>query len=302
MDRKRQNASSGVLGASNRRCGFLPRIHQREAFRAFLRGCLALRLRRGVFITQAEISDWRCCHRCAHQNTLWSAVPKRQGPLPGEHLPDPTGACASWEMPTMATVPAACMTCGAVFWMRLPFGGASVVELRSNVTNCPICGGWAQIADGLFQFTRDGLAVISAPDVTHQMLAALHGLLHRAYEQDLPVEEIKRQAEAISPGFGRLFDPTTWSPEVKSAVIGALAAVLIAWMTLRQEPVTVNVNSIDPAPLIDAIRQMSTEQVLRGDADERIAEAARSRMLGPPRLKPDNATRSARDPKTDRLP
>ena len=114
----------------------------------------------------------------------------------------------------MAAVPAACMSCGAIFSMRLPFGGTQV-RLESNVTNCPNCGRWAQVADGLFQFTRDGLTVISAPDVTHEMLAALRGVLRRAYEQDLPVEEIKRQAEAISPAFGGLFNPATWSLEIR---------------------------------------------------------------------------------------
>jgi hypothetical protein len=134
------------------------------------------------------------------------------------------------------------------------------------------------------------------------MLKALQGVLRRSEQQNLPLREIKQQAEAISPSFGGLFDLAAWSPDVKSALILLLSAIITALITLRQDPVTVNVHTIDPAALIDAISRIPTGHVLRGDADQRIAEAVRTKPLGPPKLKPDDASRPVQDPKKDKPP
>jgi hypothetical protein len=121
----------------------------------------------------------------------------------------------------MGPVPAACMKCGAIFWIRLPFSGFRRVLLRGNITNCPIrgCGGMARVAEGLFEFTGHGVAILSAPEVTFEMLIALRALAQSASKERWPADRFLEEAENISPAFGGLFKPSTWSPEVKAAWI-----------------------------------------------------------------------------------
>lgn len=202
----------------------------------------------------------------------------------------------------MRALPAACAKCGAVFWAPMPFVGVGTYHLGSNVTNCPVpgCGGWADIADGIFEFTRHGVAVISAPHVTVEMLRALRAVLRDAYAQDLPVEEVRQRAEFINPTFGSLFDPATWRPEIKVALIGALTTIIVALISSRDQSVTVNVN-IDPKAIITAIQQIPAGPITQGHADEYIAKEI-ERIIGPPKLKPDDAIQPGPRPKKDKRP
>ena len=192
----------------------------------------------------------------------------------------------------MVAIPAACMECGAIFWAHLPISlpmSVGRVHLQSNRTNCPVpgCGGWAQIADGLFDFTREGVAILSAPQVTYEMLIALRALVRSAHQDQWPVEKLKKEAEAISPTFGGLFSPSTWSPEVKQGLILAAGAIITAYITLHQKPSAVNVPLIDPVALIDAIQGIPAQRVVEGGADGLIAKTVKpQRHLGPPQFKP----------------
>ena len=197
----------------------------------------------------------------------------------------------------MRALPAACARCGAIFWVPMPFVGLGTYHFGSNVTNCPIlgCGGWADIANGIFEFTRDGVAVISAPDVTVEMLRALRVVLRDAYEQDLPVEEVKQRAESINPTFGGLYDPAAWKVQTKVALIGALTAIIVALINSRDQWVTVNVN-LDPTGIITAIQNIPAKRITQGHADEHIAKEI-ERIIGPPKLKPDDAIQPGPRPK-----
>ena len=203
----------------------------------------------------------------------------------------------------MQALPAACAKCGAVFWMPMPFVGTGTYRFGSNVTNCPVrgCGGWADIAEGLFEFTRDGISVISAPDVTIEMLRALRALLHDAYEQDLSVEEVRKRAESINPNFGGLFDPAAWRLETKVALIGAATAIVVALINARDQPVTVNVN-LDPSAILTAIQKIPAGPITQGHADQHIANEIERIIGGPPKLKPDDAIRPEPPPKKGTRP
>jgi hypothetical protein len=184
----------------------------------------------------------------------------------------------------------------------MPFmGAAGTYQFGSNLTNCPVCGGWADIAEGIFEVTSQGVGVIAAPDVTIEMLRALRVVLRDAYEQDLPVEEIRQRAESIDPRLGGFFDSAAWKGEgIKIALINALTAIVVAFIYLRAQSVTVNVN-VDPTPLITAIQNIPTEAITRGHADELIANEI-ERIIGPPKLKPDDAIPPGPKPETDKRP
>jgi hypothetical protein len=81
-----------------------------------------------------------------------------------------------------------------------------------------------------------------------------------------------------------------------------LGAIITALLTMRQDPVTVNVNTIDPAALIDAIDRMPTDRVLRGDADRSIADAVRRAKAPLPPKQRTNAILPGQGPKRDKPP
>jgi hypothetical protein len=180
----------------------------------------------------------------------------------------------------MGPVPAACMKCGAIFWVRLPFSGIGRVLLRGNMTNCRVrgCGGMARMAEGHFEFTEQGVAILSAPDITLEMLAALRALAQSASKEKWPVARFQREAENISPALGGLFKPSTWSPEVKAACIQHLLpkliiAMMVAYLVLQNK-------NIDAGAIFDAIIGIPDELFISGEADAIISE----------RIKPDNLT------------
>jgi len=177
------------------------------------------------------------------------------------------------------------------------------MHLQSNLTNCrvPGCGGWAKVADGLFEFTQTGTTVISAPDVTYDMLVALRVVLRQAYEQDLPVEEIRRRAEDVNPAFGGLFDPVHWSGQVKVALIAAVGAMVTAYITTREAPVNVNVSfqHVQPEVILEATQNIPAASILRGEADRHIATEI-ARIIARPKLKPDQTTQPGSPPGKDR--
>jgi hypothetical protein len=203
----------------------------------------------------------------------------------------------------MDPVPAACMKCGAIFWIRLPFSGSARVLLRGNMTNCPIrgCGGMARVAEGLFEFTGHGVAILSAPEITFEMLIALRALAQSAHKERWPIERFRQETEAISPAFGGLFKPSTWSPEVKSACIQHFDKIIIALMAAY---ILLQHKDIDAEAILDAIVGIPEELFESGDADAIISERIKQNnralppipkpkpILGPPKPNPKRKRRS----------
>ena len=85
-------------------------------------------------------------------------------------------------------VPASCPSCRALFASRALHIGGNVknVTLIGNKETCPFCGGWAYLADGVFDVADNILSVVAAPNVTRQMLAAFGAAVKQAYEEKKP--------------------------------------------------------------------------------------------------------------------
>lgn len=107
--------------------------------------------------------------------------------------------------PTAKTgIPAHCETCGAIFAF------AGIVGLRegaqvtfSNVgTNCPKCGGTANILDGTFEKTRDALRLLSGPQFTKDVLRAFGSLIEQATRKEITTEELQKQATEADAALG----------------------------------------------------------------------------------------------------
>jgi hypothetical protein len=137
----------------------------------------------------------------------------------------------------MVTIPAFCLTCGRVFPSQM-FGFAPGARVRihamGNIETCPYCGGMAQTADGVFEVTGDILRVVSAPQITRDMLAALSVVVRRAFQENNPPEEVAQEVEKIDPSFGSLIR--------RSAMGGSFLVVLILLLWTIRSCVSVNVN------------------------------------------------------------
>ena len=60
----------------------------------------------------------------------------------------------------------------------------------------------AHIADGVFNVANNVLSVVSAPNVTKQMLAAFEKAIRVAYANKTPPEQLAKEVEKIDPSFG----------------------------------------------------------------------------------------------------
>jgi hypothetical protein len=79
------------------------------------------------------------------------------------------------------------------------------MNLVDNKVNCPVCGfEEAKVANGVFNITNDAIEVISAPDITVEMLKAFAGVAQRVSEGAISAKEAITEAEAIAPKLGAL--------------------------------------------------------------------------------------------------
>jgi len=103
-------------------------------------------------------------------------------------------------------IPALCSSCGALFASRAfnISGNVKNLTLSGNKETCPFCGGWADIADGVFDVADNVLSIVSAPNITKQMLGAFGAAVKKAYEVKKPPEELAKEVEKIDPSFGEI--------------------------------------------------------------------------------------------------
>ena len=103
-------------------------------------------------------------------------------------------------------IPALCSSCGALFASRAfnISGNVKNLTLSGNKETCPFCGGWANIADGVFDVAGNVLSIVSAPNITKQMLGAFGAAVKKAYEVKKPPEELAKEVEKIDPSFGEI--------------------------------------------------------------------------------------------------
>jgi hypothetical protein len=127
----------------------------------------------------------------------------------------------------MTIIPAFCLTCGRVFPSQIlnVIGGNVRLHAMGNIETCQYCGGMAQTADGVFEITGNILRVVSAPQITRDMLAELRAVVTKAFLAKEPLEQVAQEVEAIHPSFG---------PLVRRPTLGnyLLILILILW-TMR---------------------------------------------------------------------
>jgi hypothetical protein len=103
-------------------------------------------------------------------------------------------------------IPVSCPHCGALFASRAFHisGNVQGLTLIGNKESCPFCGQMAHIADGVFDVADNVLSVVSAPNVTKQMLAAFEAAVKKAYAEKAAPEQLAKEVEKIDPSFGEV--------------------------------------------------------------------------------------------------
>lgn len=165
--------------------------------------------------------------------------------------------------------------------------GATDTRLLNIRTNCPVCGGGAEIIPGIYDATHEGLNLLLDSSISPAALTAIKNLAERAQKGKISPEDANKEAKTISPAAAKLFDITNWSDQAKStlyaAIIGATALVAAAKMTA---PTTQIVNI---QPVIERtidVKQPSFMNQLRSSSSLRSPPVPKRKPKPPPLKRP----------------
>lgn len=148
----------------------------------------------------------------------------------------------------MATIPAHCHSCGAVFPSKMISIGGNVQTLTlSNVSeSCSYCGGRAYLANGVFSIANDVISVIIAPRFTLEMLHKLGVAVAEAYKDPSKTDQLNQVAESIDPALAKV---------VKKITSGnRLTMVGLFLLAMAIKSCTINVD-LDANKLIDQLKE-----------------------------------------------
>lgn len=128
---------------------------------------------------------------------------------------------------TGIVIPASCPNCGGFFASRAfsISGNIQRMVLSGNRETCPFCGGMANIVDGIFNVANDVLSVVSAPNVTKQMLASFEEAIQFAYAHKSSPAQLASEVEKIDPSFAEVVRNTGAS---NNLYLGVLMIILMA--------------------------------------------------------------------------
>jgi hypothetical protein len=105
------------------------------------------------------------------------------------------------------SLPVQCPKCKTIFPSHAKFLPAIELELSGNTEPCPVCGySDAVIAEGIFRTGQDTIEVLSADETNRAMLEAFLRIASQATAGTLSEKDAIKQAEAVSPKFGKIFE------------------------------------------------------------------------------------------------
>lgn len=156
---------------------------------------------------------------------------------------------------TSRVIPAHCPSCGAVFQSRILSisGNVKNLTLSGNKETCPFCSSTANTAEGVFDLAGDVLSIISAPQITQQMLHKLNQLVAESYDEKADPEVLAQKAIQINPTFGNLIRTINKN---KKLYFTGLLLIIVAIRSC-----SLNV-SLDLNKLIDQIKGASPTEII----------------------------------------
>jgi hypothetical protein len=105
------------------------------------------------------------------------------------------------------SLPVQCPECKTIFPSHAKFLPAIELELSGNTEPCPVCGySDAEIAEGIFRTGQDTIEVLSADETNRAMLKAFLRIARQAAAGTLSEKDAIKEAKAVSPKFGKIFE------------------------------------------------------------------------------------------------
>lgn len=126
----------------------------------------------------------------------------------------------------MPEVPAICDACGLVFGSGMVFENARNITLSGNRAQCPRCGAWGRIPDGVYNAFDRTLELVTGPARTVADLKALQSALLSMRARQAKTEDIAAEIKRVAPEL-----ETSLLPQTRSELY-AFLALIIAALTL----------------------------------------------------------------------
>lgn len=104
--------------------------------------------------------------------------------------------------------------------------GEGNISFAGCGTTCPVCNGKSEILSGRYEYAKDTLSVLLDKSVTPEALKALLEIVTNLDQGNITPLEAHEEAVKLSPAFSGLFNPSSWSGEVKAAIIGSLMMLI----------------------------------------------------------------------------
>lgn len=128
-------------------------------------------------------------------------------------------------------LPIFCPSCKEVsFSRKYNFEGCYFYSF-GNTETCPSCGQQAELSEGVFNLTGDVLEIVSAPNVTHAMHAALRSILEAIDDGALTPEAAIDEVAKVSPPLAASLKAAL---AVGATVLGLMFAGLTCYYTRVQ--------------------------------------------------------------------
>lgn len=145
-----------------------------------------------------------------------------------------------WGFMSILSIPAVCPRCEHVFRSGFSSSIGATVIMSNNKSSCPRCGTIALVPDGMMRAVQNGIALLSGPDVTAEVLKQVGMLVADLRSGKKSIAEAKKTADAIHPEFGLHFrEVTSWGAGILTMFLTLWMAV-VQWMDRPGQNRTVN--------------------------------------------------------------
>lgn len=135
----------------------------------------------------------------------------------------------------MATIPAICDSCGAIWGAENVIGGSGArnIQMTGNkVGPCPNCGGWGSIPDGVYDIQDDTLRVVESANIRPDVLQGLIGALEALRRGDVSDAEVVEKAEAEAPDLAPVIREVLAKPD-RTKWLGILLAIIGLYLQMQ---------------------------------------------------------------------
>lgn len=188
-------------------------------------------------------------------------------------------------------LPSFCPSCKATFASRnYRFSGA-YFNLWGNEDTCAQCGfEHAKLAEGIFDLTAATAKALTAPDITHAMLAAIARIAQDTISGDLSAEDAQQRLQAIYPQLASVWARAT---ELGSTVsTWVIIGISVLALYLQYEGNRLQSEGINSS-------NAATELILEALKDVKIAVQRASSVdtRAPAKVKDDDHDQLARLPR-----